>query len=186
MDRATTRRGGRDLRANESGVIRHLAAAASALAFVCASACGGAASAGPPEIRLGVDACDGCGMVIAEARYSAAAVADDGTLRRNLKFDDIGCLARWEANAAGSTLQARWVHDRSSEEWIDASAATFLQVRELSTPMGSGLSAFKHESDADVFAAERGAERLSWRAILDRAHGGSLQARPGSRQEVAR
>jgi copper chaperone NosL len=125
-------------------------------------------------------------MVIAEPRYAAAAVADDGAERRTLKFDDIGCLARFEASASGSTLRERWVHDRPSEEWIDASKATFLRVRELSTPMGSGLTAFKNVSDADMLVAERGGEKLSWNAILNRAHDGSLQARPISRQEVAR
>ena len=166
--------------------MRFVAAAAMAVGLACASACGGPAPAGPPEIRLGVDACDGCGMVIAEPRYAAAAVADDGTERRTLKFDDIGCLARWEATASESTLRERWVHDRQTEQWIDASTATFLQVRDLSTPMGSGLSAFKNVSDADTLVAERGGEKLSWNAILARAHDGSLQARPLARQEVAR
>jgi copper chaperone NosL len=167
-------------------VIRLFAAASSALAVACASACGGAVPAGPPEIQLGIDACDGCGMVIAEPRYAAAAVADDGALRRGLKFDDIGCLARWEANASRSKLRERWVHDRSSGEWIDVSAATFVQNPELSTPMGSGLSAFKNRSDADVLSAERGAQPLSWSAILNRARDGSLQVRPLSRVDGAR
>jgi copper chaperone NosL len=166
--------------------MRLFAAAASILAVACALACGGAVPAGPPEIRLGVDACDGCGMAIAEPRYAAAAIADDGAERRMLKFDDVGCLARWEANASGSTLLARWVHDRPTQEWIDASTATFAEIKALTTPMGSGIAAFKAASDADVFIAERGGETLSWNAILARARDGSLLAHPFSRREDAR
>ncbi len=166
--------------------MRGFAIAASILALACASACAGAAPVGPPQIRLGVDACDGCGMAIAEPRYAAAAVADDGAQRHMLKFDDIGCLARWEAGASRTTFRGRWVHDRSTEAWIDANAATFAQVPDLSTPMGSGIAAFKTESDADVIVAERGGEKLSWEAILGRARDGALKAHPFSRREVAR
>ena len=166
--------------------MRGLVAASSVLALACVSACGGAAPNGPPEIRLGVDVCDGCAMAIAETRYAAAALAEDGAERRMLKFDDIGCLALWEANASGATLRGRWVHDRPTEAWIDASTATFSQIRELTTPMGSGIAAFKTASDAKVLVAERGGEKLSWDAVLARAREGTLQSHPFSRQEAAR
>ena len=149
-------------------MIRLLAVAVLVAAAMCASACGGGAPAGPPEIRLGIDACDGCGMVIAEMRYAGAAVADDGAMRRVLKFDDVGCLARWEAGAKGVAVRERWVHDRSTEAWIDAASATYVQSGELITPMGSGLVAFSNRLDAAELA---GSERatLSWDAILARA-----------------
>jgi copper chaperone NosL len=156
------------------------------VALACAPACKHAAPTGPPEIRLGVDVCDGCGMTIAETRYAAAAMTDDGSERRLLKFDDIGCLARWEAPASGSTVRGRWVHDRTTEAWIDASTATFSRTRELATPMGSGIAAFGIASDADVFVASRGGETLSWDAILAQAREGSLQHHSNSGQEAAR
>jgi copper chaperone NosL len=166
--------------------MRGLAVAITVLALAVASACGDAAPVGPPEIRLGVDACDGCGMTIADPRYAAAALADDGNERRLLKFDDVGCLARFEATASGSTLPGRWVHDRPTVAWIDANTAVFSQIRELATPMGSGIAAFKTASDAEVLVAERGGETLSWNAILARARDGTLQRHPGSGQGAAR
>lgn len=165
---------------------RGLVAATFVLALACISACGDAVPTGPPEIRLGIDVCDRCGMAIAETRYAAAARVDDGAERRTLKFDDIGCLAIWEASASGVTLRDRWVHDRPTETWTDASTATFSQVRELTTPMGSGIAAFKFPSDADALVAERGGEKLSWEAILARARDGTLQATPFSEHEAAR
>ncbi len=166
--------------------MKGLATATSVLALAWASACGDAAPAGPPEIRLGVDVCDGCGMTLAEPRYAAAALADDGNERRMLKFDDIGCLARWEAQASAATIRERWVHDRPSEAWIEASTATFSQTRDLTTPMGSGIAAFEMASDADALVAERGGETLSWSAILARARDGTLQRSPSRQHEAAR
>jgi copper chaperone NosL len=166
--------------------VRGFEAAISALALACASACGDAAPTGPPEIRFGADACDGCRMTIAEPRYAAAALADDGAVGRMLKFDDIGCLARWEANAPEVTIRGRWVHDRPSEVWIDADTATFSRTRDLTTPMGSGIAAFKTASDADLLVAERGGEMLSWSVILARARDGTLQNSPLPQHEAAR
>jgi len=166
--------------------MRSFEAAISALALACASACGDAAPTGPPEIRFGADACDGCGMTIAEPRYAAAAVAEDGALGRMLKFDDIGCLARWEASASATAIRGRWVHDRSTEAWIEAGTATFSQSRDLTTPMGSGIAAFGMASDADVLVTERGGETLSWSAILARARAGTLQSSPSRQHEAAR
>jgi len=165
---------------------RGLISALSVLALACVSACGDAAPIGPPELHLGVDVCDRCAMAIAEPRYAAAALVDDGAGPRMLKFDDIGCLANWEASAVGSTIRRRWVHDRPTEAWIDASTATFSQTLELTTPMGSGIAAFSSVSDADALVAERGGEKLSWDGVLARARDGALQVNPLPKHEAAR
>jgi copper chaperone NosL len=128
--------------------------------------------------------CDGCGMTIAELRYAAAIVADDGADRRMMIFDDIGCLARWESTADRSTIRKRWVHDRESGGWIEADSATFVQIQELATPMGSGIAAFKTASSAQALAAERGGEQLSWAAILAEARDGTLHAHPHALHEA--
>jgi copper chaperone NosL len=148
--------------------MRRIFAAVSMLALASAVACGSAPPSGPPELKLGVDACDGCGMAIAEPRYAASAIADDGSGPRTLKFDDIGCLARWESRNPGLRQGPRWVHDRASARWIDADAATYVQVEGLPTPMGSGLVAYALASDADALIAERGGKKLTWDAIRAR------------------
>jgi nitrous oxide reductase accessory protein NosL len=158
----------------------------SMLALALVPACGDTAPTGPPELRLGADVCDRCAMAIAEPRYAAAALVDDEGGPRTLIFDDIGCLAIWEAGASGATLRRRWVHDRPTGVWTDASTATFSQTRELTTPMGSGIAAFTSASDADALVADRGGEKLSWDAILARAREGTLQVNPFPRHEAAR
>lgn len=168
--------------------MRILAAAAAAVvgAVASAPACHRAVPAGPPELRLGVDACDGCGMAIDDPRYAAAARTDDGAESRVLKFDDPGCLARWEAVASAAGVRHRWVHDRASGAWIDADAATFARVNDLVTPMGSGIAAFRSRAEADTTVAEHGGEVMSWNEILGRARDGSLAARPVSQSETPR
>ena len=165
---------------------RALAFAVSWLAIAGAVACGGAPPAGPPEIQLGVDACDGCGMTITDTRYAAAAVEGAGGEARTVKFDDVGCLARWQADPARGALGGAWVHDRDSGAWVDAASASFARDEALPTPMGSGVAAFTRASSADAFVGEHGGERLSWSAILTRAREGSLVTRSRTSQESHR
>ena len=141
-------------------------------------ACGAPATTGPPELRLGVDSCDGCGMAIAEPRYAAAAIVADGTELRVLRFDDIGCLARWEIRANGAEVRERWVHDRDTGAWIDAATATYARPRGLVTPMGSSLVAFEPHPGASARRTEDGGDALSWSAVLARARDGSLARQP--------
>jgi copper chaperone NosL len=162
-----------------------LLAAIAMLALAMGAACGNAAPTGPPELRLGLDVCDRCAMAIAERRYAAAAVAEVDGGPRMLKFDDIGCLVAWEASASGATIRGRWVHDRPTDAWIDASTATFSQTRTMTTPMGSGIAAFKSVSDADALVAERGGEKLPWDVLLGRAREGTLQVNRFPTQEAA-
>jgi copper chaperone NosL len=159
-----------------------------ALLFLIAgvSACGDDAPVGPPALRLGVDVCDRCAMAISEPRYAAAVLLEDTAGQRTLKFDDIGCLAIWEASASGSTPRRRWVHDRSTGEWADAGTVIFSRSAGLPTPMGSGIAAFTSVSDADAFIADRGGEKLSWEAVLARARDGALAVPPPLTREAAR
>lgn len=177
-------RGG--VRTDEPALTNRFAVAIWALSWAGVSACSGVVPKGPPEIRLGVDACSHCGMVVEERRYAAAILANDGFESRQHIFDDIGCLALWEAAVHGPAVRGRWVHDRTTAAWIDASTATFAVVSDLTTPMGSGVTAFSTRSDADAFVSEHGGEELSWDALLARARDGSLTRRRDSRPQGAR
>jgi copper chaperone NosL len=140
------------------------------------SGCGGAPADGPPALHLGADICDGCGMTLDTERDAAAAELREDGERRMLRFDDVGCLARWEAKSAAAP-DRRWVHDLTSAAWIDADAAFFIHAANLPTPMGSGLAAFASAAEADAAAGERGGERLSWEQIRDRARAGLEELR---------
>ena len=51
----------------------------------------------PPAVRFGEEACASCRMIISDERFAAALVTATGEI---LKFDDIGCLIRQEADQA--------------------------------------------------------------------------------------
>ncbi|MDR7480908.1 MAG: nitrous oxide reductase accessory protein NosL [Armatimonadota bacterium] len=108
--------------------------------------------AGPPAIRYGVDRCQACGMLIADARFAAAARVN-GQARR---YDDIGCLLR-DARAALAAGAAAWVHDLPSERWVDAAGAWYVRPAGLRTPMGSGLAAY---ADRDAARAAHPTARV--------------------------
>lgn len=153
--------------------MRRRAVLVAVLAVACAAACTDEQPVKPPEIRLGADTCDACRMTISDLRYAAAAIVAMDSQRQVLKFDDIGCLARWESTALESAPLARWVHDWGTATWIEATTAAFSLDGEMSTPMGSGLAAFADASDAGRFVRERGGESLTWSAVLDRARHGA-------------
>jgi copper chaperone NosL len=134
-------------------------------------ACAARAPSGPPEIRLGVDACEGCRMTISDARYAAAVAGELDGEPRVFAFDDIGCLARWEARTSAFAPRHRWVHDHSTGGWIDASVAVFGRSTAWATPMGSGLAAF-----AEVRDAGAGASPARWDGVLEMARAGELDA----------
>jgi copper chaperone NosL len=160
--------------------------ACASLGLMGASACATPGPPGPPEIRLGIDACAGCGMAIADTRYAAAAIAINGEETRTLKFDDIGCLARWAAASNEPTRCKSWVHDRGTGAWIDTDAAAFVQLGDLVTPMGSGIVAFDKTSDAEAAGADRAGRLLSWAAVLAEARVEALPAQPRPPRETAR
>lgn len=122
--------------------------------------------AGPPVIRYGVDRCQACGMLIADARFAAAARVD----RHVRRYDDIGCLLRdaGEALAAGGAVA--WVHDLLSERWLDAARAWYVRSS-LQTPMGSGLAAYADRDAAG--AAHPGTPVRSFAELLATEEAGS-------------
>jgi copper chaperone NosL len=113
------------------------------LALACATlaGCSTPDPDGPPMIRLGMDECAACGMIIAEDK-SAAALAFDGSPAA--LFDDLGCLLDYRDDHPGVPARRVWVHDYATRAWIDGSTAACLRAAPgtITTPMGSGMVAF--------------------------------------------
>jgi copper chaperone NosL len=144
------------------------------LLFLSALFLAGCSSAGdgdgPPEIRYGVDVCDHCNMIINEPRFAAAYFSEAGETRR---FDDIGEMFLY-AEEQGEAVRSYWVHDFHSEEWLEASRATFAYNPDLITPMGWGIAAFATEGDAHAYHDERGATILSYTELREQVLRGEI------------
>jgi copper chaperone NosL len=137
-----------------------------ALALVLATglaACGDEQRADqPPAIAYGEDACSRCGMIISDERYAGGLVDADGEA---LIFDDIGEMI---AVVQEEGLQERrvWVHDADSLEWLDGITAYYAVSRDVVTPMGSGVTAFAEQADADEFAEANSGMVMTWEQML--------------------
>ena len=110
-------------------------------------ACKDETEIGPVEIIYGQDSCARCKMIISEKSYSAEYILLDGEAR---KFDDIGCMLHFynEEENKDDKILAQYVRDYNTGNWVDATKAYFVWSKEIITPMGHGLAAFKEEESA--------------------------------------
>lgn len=126
----------------------------------------------PPEIHYGEDVCAACNMIISDPRFAAGYVVERKPGRyESLAFDDIGdMLTHQDAAAATATdvkIVAWYVHDYASEEWLDATVATYVVSAAIMTPMGHGVAAFASQAAAQEMAAAQDGEVFTWPELLD-------------------
>jgi copper chaperone NosL len=115
----------------------------------------------PPTVRFGEEACASCRMIISDERFAAALVTATGEV---LKFDDIGCLIRQEADPARPEVVS-WVRNFQGQGWLKARDATFLHARSFASPMGYGLAALPPGQPADGLAADPTSRTLRFRDL---------------------
>ena len=120
----------------------------------------------PPELHLGLQVCAECAMAVSDARVAAAMIVDDGSgERREMLFDDLGCLLAYEGKHAETTILARYVRDYGGERWLDFERASYLRSAVIPTPMRYGIVAFDSWERAEAARAERGGEVLRPEAL---------------------
>lgn len=111
--------------------------------------CGRGTAEGPPQIRYGSEVCQECRMLITEERFAAAVRTEKGDFE---KFDDLGCLIRYETEKGRG--EKRWVRSFNTAGWLDLDQAVVARSPDLATPMGSGLAAFATREEAEEFLSE--------------------------------
>jgi copper chaperone NosL len=121
----------------------------------------------PPEIIYGQDMCDGCGMIISEARFAAATLLHNGELR---KFDDLGEMLVYHMDNPQDQVKAWFVHDFYSEAWLRGEKAFFVKNENLITPMGMHIVAFEEQAQAQSFLEEQGGKLYSLDELRVDAH----------------
>jgi copper chaperone NosL len=88
----------------------------------------------PAEPVWGKEPCAHCKMLVSDKRYAAQAIDDSGEHRY---IDDIGCMVLWMD--ARKAPERAWVHEATSNAWLDARTARYVQGAR--TPMDFGFEA---------------------------------------------
>jgi len=86
-------------------------------------------------------------------------------------YNDIGCAVR-ARNEECATRQGMFdsnakAHDYRTGEEIAVEKAFFVLTKDLRTPAGYGVAAFKEQAQADAFAVEHKAKVVKWYQIVD-------------------
>jgi copper chaperone NosL len=117
--------------------------------FVMSTIACGTPTVGPPQIVVDRSACSHCGMLISEPLYAAAYQVPGADAR---VFDDIGCLRNAARAEAGPLVF--WFHDADDRGWIEGASAVFVESKQLRTPMGGGVIAYRNRPAADRAAVK--------------------------------
>ncbi len=115
--------------------MRQLGTALAALAALLAAGCAPAAD-GPPELRLGLDECSRCRMIVSEPATAVVARSPEG---EEARFDDLACAGARLAGGAGWQIWVRSPAADGAGAWVDARSARYRYDPRRVTPMGSGL-----------------------------------------------
>ena len=118
----------------------------------------------PKPIEYGQDACHFCKMTIVDKIHAAEVVTAKGKV---YKFDATECMINFLNEFDTSTIALYLSNNFTNpEELIDATQATFLISKNVPSPMGAFLSAFKNKEDAIKLQAKKDGEIYSWESLL--------------------
>ena len=119
----------------------------------------------PVPIEYGVDACHFCRMTIVDKIHAAEVVTKKGKV---YKFDASECMFNFMDEFDTSTIKLYLSNNYTEPEvLIDATQATFLISKNVPSPMGGFLSAFKNKEDALRVKEQKGGKLFSWEEILN-------------------
>lgn len=111
---------------------------ASVGALVAAVLVGCGATNNEPVAIYPEDNCRQCRMAISDERFAAEIIDSDGEA---YKFDDIGCMLTFRSRHADLNINAIFLKDYESKEWVPYECASIVETS-IETPMGSGKLAF--------------------------------------------
>ena len=118
----------------------------------------------PQAIDYGSDGCHFCKMTIVDKVHAAEIVTKKGKV---YKFDATECMINFMNDFDASEIELYLSNNYTEpEQLIDAQKATFLISKNIPSPMGAYLSAFKNKADAEKMQSEKGGDLYSWEELL--------------------
>jgi copper chaperone NosL len=131
---------------------------------------------GPEPIAYGRDACAHCRMHLGSPGFAGELRDRRGVLT---KYDDVGCLLRAMLESREEMPEA-WVEDHDGGDLVPLLTAHLVRGVPGSTPMGSGIVAFRDQTAARAFVAAGGGTPV---ALEELVRDPARQARAGRRED---
>ena len=120
---------------------------------------------GPKAIVYGNDGCHFCKMTIVDKVHAAEIVTNKGKI---YTFDATECMVNFQKEFNTSEIKLYLSNNYNEPEaLIDATQATFLISKNIPSPMGAYLSAFKTKNEALMVKSEKGGTIYSWQELLN-------------------
>lgn len=118
----------------------------------------------PQAINYGSDGCHFCKMTIVDRVHAAEIVTKKG---KAYKFDATECMVNFMDDFDAAEVELYLSNNYTEpESLIDATKATFLISKNIPSPMGAFLSAFKSKDDAQKTKLEKEGTLYTWDELL--------------------
>ena len=118
----------------------------------------------PKAIDYGNDGCHYCKMTIVDKVHAAEIVTKKGKI---YTFDATECMINFMKEFDTSQIELYLSNNFTEPEaLIDATKATFLISKNIPSPMGAFLSAFKNKTDAEKAQSENDGILYTWEELL--------------------
>ncbi len=118
----------------------------------------------PKKIDYGNDGCHYCKMTIVDQIYGAELITSKG---KTYKFDALECLINFtKDNSAIQNSNLYTNYYEAPTEFISVEEATFLISKNLPSPMGANLTAFKNKSNASAIQQEKDGKLYNWAELI--------------------
>ena len=118
----------------------------------------------PKPIDYGNDGCHFCKMTIVDKVHAAEIVTNKGKV---YKFDATECMVNFKEDFDTSEIKFYLSNNYSEPEVLtDATKATFLISKNIPSPIGAFLSAFKNKEDAQKMQSEQSGTLYTWDELL--------------------
>ncbi|MGB5701057.1 nitrous oxide reductase accessory protein NosL [Muriicola sp.] len=120
----------------------------------------------PQPINYGSDGCQYCSMTIVDKQHAAQYVTHKGKV---FKFDATECMMNTLREVDRESIALYLVNDfETPGELINATEATYLISKNIPSPMGEYLSAFKNREVAERVQAANEGILLTWTELQQR------------------
>mgnify|MGYP001030299270 CR=1 FL=1 len=119
---------------------------------------------GPQAIDYGNDGCHFCKMTIVDKVHAAEIVTQKGKV---YKFDASECMINFKKEFDASEIKLYLTNIYTEPETlVDATQAMFLISKNVPSPMGAFLTAFKTKEDAKKVQTQKEGTLYTWNELL--------------------